>query len=204
MTHVVLTLPAHHGLGRRQAVYDSAVLAGLLPLAVVSQPVANLSWAGREPDTCTAPQFKLFVEWGAGSCSVSLGLFPAQPPRPSATKGKSGAIKQPGAVKWLAICGDDSLGGLCLDRQVASLLASKLSGAEVASVDLTSRHSLLALSFAVERLKIACQETEGDDERVCHQVVPPSPSRRCSPPPATAPTCHLRRIANRVPCPTIY
>ena len=73
-----MVVPAHWGLAQRRAVFDCALLAGLTPLSVVSQPVALLAGgllpASTPPLALSASEgsLLLMLDWGAGSCSAAL------------------------------------------------------------------------------------------------------------------------------------
>ena len=73
VTHATIVVPPHWGLAQRRAAHDCALLAGLTPLAVLSQPVA-LVHAGLSPDLMRddGPACQLSINWGAGAFTASL------------------------------------------------------------------------------------------------------------------------------------
>lgn len=138
VTHVTISVPAHWPLSQRRAAHDCAMLAGLTPLAVISQPLALLC-EGRVPlpRSADASELRLLIDWGGGGCSATL----------LQTAG--------GSTRIVESAGEECGGGLALDRLVVKALEAEL-GTRIAAagVDLASEHSRVAMLRAAEKLKL--------------------------------------------------
>ena len=130
VTHATVAVPSHWGAAQRQAAYDCAVFAGLTPVAIVSSSAAILSLPAH---ATAAKQLCLLLDWGAGGCSISVSR----------------------AGELVACRGDDSVGGLCIDRMVARRLAQHLSSdPTLAAFDLSSDINRAKLLRAADALKL--------------------------------------------------
>ena len=153
-THALLTVPAHYGLAQRQATADAATLAGFSVLGVVSGPVALCALPKLKPPpqvaaaaaaattAAAAPApVRLLLDWGASSCSCGVMRY------------------EEGAWRLVASGGDDALGGLAIDRAVATELAATLAPSMAAQPPWTPNPdqpaNKLALLAAARELKHA-------------------------------------------------
>lgn len=171
VTHAVLVVDGHWGLRQRQAVADSAVMAGLSPLAVLSRYVAATvplappgASARATPPAEPGLWTHLHVDWGGSSCSMAL------------MRGE----------EVVGVAGDDMLGTICVDRLVGRALADKASSHLIREdaagcdkrtgvlmvaigdgsprqVDLGSDHNAFALRLAAAELRRALAGDVGGD-----------------------------------------
>ncbi|KAN0065611.1 lumenal Hsp70 protein [Thecaphora frezii] len=141
----VVTVPAFFTAAERQAIYDSAALAGFRPRLVSDGAAAAVNYA--QTRTFPQPEKHLFYDAGSGSVRATVVEFSTQAITADSVLSIGNTQKEAIVINVLGVGWDREAGGLKLDLILRDKLAEefdKQHGAQLSGGSIKSNHRAMA------------------------------------------------------------